>query len=174
MRPHRLLQKALSRRLEGVGAHVDEERYVPELYDTVWDSKKRCRVPRLAIMDIYIQFPGAPAPYMVDVSIRSAAAERQARAAVAAPGWAAAQGEKEKLGRYGQAVRPCVFEALGRAGCAARCLLADLVATAASCGLSSPHAAQSWQTTCERAVVWGTADNMLRSMGSQCPESWCV
>ena len=127
-------------------------------------------MPRLAIMDIHISFPGAPSPFLVDVSVRSAAADRQARTAT--PGWAAVQGEKEKLGRYGCAVRPCCFEALGRAGPAARILIADLVATAASCGLSSPHAAQSWQTMSERAVIWGTADNMLRSLGGQSPEHW--
>jgi hypothetical protein len=145
---------------------------VPELYDRVWDGKKKSMVPRLAIMDIHIQFPGAPAPFLVDVSIRSAAAERQAKAAE--PGWAAKQGEKEKRSRYGAAVRPCIFEGLGRAGTEARCLLADLVATAAACGLCSPHAVQSWQTVLERAVVWGVADNMLRSMGAQAPEKWCL
>ena len=171
MRPHRLLQKALSRRLIFSGAHVDEERHIPELYDQVWDRKQKKYVPRVALMDVVASFPGMPAPFLIDVSIRSAAAERVAAHAGIA-GMAAQRGEKEKWDRYGPAVRPCVFDSLGRPGFHARTYFRDLVSTAASCGLGSPHAQQGLQTALERAVVWGSADNMLRARGGQDVSAW--
>ena len=84
MRPHRLLQKALARRLQFSGAHVDEERHIPELYDMVWDKTLRKQVPRVALMDVVASFPGLPAPFLIDVSVRSPAAERVATATVIA------------------------------------------------------------------------------------------
>ena len=171
MRPHRLLQKALARRLQFSGAHVDEERHIPELYDTVWDKTLRKQVPRVALMDVVASFPGLPAPFLIDVSVRSPAAERVATATVIA-GKAAQKGEKEKWDRYGPMVRPMVFESLGRAGVHARTLIHNLVSTAASCGMGSPHASQTYQTTLERAVVWGAADNVLRARGGQGASAW--
>ena len=170
MRPHRMVQMALAKRLLDVSAHVDVERYIPELYDQVWHAKRQRWSQRLAIMDLHVSFAGAPSPYWIDVSVRSAAAERAVLRA--APGWAALQGEEEKCVRYKGGTRACVFEALGRPGCAARALLRDLVAIAAACKLCTPHAAQAWQTALERAAIWGCADNVLRSLGGQEAERW--
>jgi hypothetical protein len=162
MRPHRNLAATLAALIRRAGGTADIERYVPELYDHVGGADDR-RV-RLAIMDVVAHFPGALVQKWLDVSVRSAHAERYAKA-VATPGYAAGIGEKEKRERYGDRVEPIVFEVLGRLGPAGDAAVRALVSAAAAAGTCSPHAVGKWRAGLERAVLYSVADNLLRSIG---------
>ena len=109
-RAHKSLITTLRREIVKQGAYVDVERSCPELYkrrsDGSWNEAR---------LDLVIRYPGCLQSLMVDVAVYSPHALSRARSAVV-PGFAACAGKSGKLARYGQSVRPLVFESFGRLG----------------------------------------------------------
>ena len=129
------------------GGDVDVERCVPELVrqndDGTVEGAEMARI---------INWPANGARILVYVSARSAASARHQRLGASRKcGVAAAQGDKDKVARYGRAVWRCIVEARGRlsAGGEER----DRVATFAAMQLSADGRSQrpysaAWLRSC--------------------------
>ena len=118
-------------------------------------------------MDVVLGVPGVEALMLVDVSIRSAAADRYSKNKAGA---AAAAGEQEKTKRYGNAVMPLVFEAGGRLGYESQQTLTSIVSAAAAARLCSAYVVAQWRVRLERAVLFAAADAALRAAGAKTDE----
>ena len=114
-RPHRAVLCTLQRLIEQAGGHADDERHVPELYD--WDVPLGGTTPELrcAILDVVSWFPSVLQQHWIDVGVRCPHAD-QYHDSASRPGVAASAGEAEKAQRYGEAVRPLIYESYGRLG----------------------------------------------------------
>eukprot|EP00973_Karenia_brevis_P076975 10688968-Karenia_brevis.AAC.1 len=154
--------------LERLGCFVDTERAVPCLFRVDGNG-----VVTEAILDVVMSLPGGLLSSYFDVTIRCPHSVRNAhghRLAALKPSVAAADGELEKLTRYGSQVQPVSFETYGRLGRASLCQLRSLamkIAThfgrAGRWNGTSLYGAL--RTDLERCLCREIADTTLRSLG---------
>jgi len=78
-------------------------------------------------MDVVAYLPSGE-EFLLDASIHNPLAQRYCNAAFSQPGFAAVQGEQDKLHRYpttdGKSVIPCIVESFGRVGNRLLCVCA--------------------------------------------------
>ena len=163
MRPHRALAATLAAKLRAGGAEVDLERTVVEL--AKYDAEGRVTE---AILDLYVVFPGAVAPFYIDVTIRCPRAERYAQA-WRRPGAAATAAVKQKEARYGPRVITVAMESYGRIAVESVAGLEFLAARAGE-GMrdrwAAPRLLPAWKASLEHAVVFAIADIDLLCLGT--------
>ena len=164
-RTHKALIATLRREVLKQGAYADVERFCPELYkrrsDGSWNEAR---------LDLVIRYPGCLQSLMVDVAVYSPYAKSRDRCAVV-PGFAARAGENAKLARYGECVRPLVFESFGRLGAKSMDTLYELaawtVASSTSPGMMPCQSAlvRRWRTALETRLLFEKADLLVQSLG---------
>ena len=163
MRPHRALAATLAAKLRAGGAEVDLERTVVEL--AKYDAEGRVTE---AILDLYVVFPGAVAPFYIDVTIRCPRAERYAQA-WRRPGAAATAAVKQKEARYGPRVITVAMESYGRIAVESVAGLEFLAARAGE-GMrdrwAAPRLLPAWKASLEHAVAFAIADIDLLCLGT--------
>ena len=86
------------------------------------------------------------------------------------PGLFAKAGEKAKLARYGDTVRPLAFESHGRLGYASLSTLDDLatwaVASSHRSGFRESGLVRRWRLALETTLVFEKADLLVQSLGA--------
>ena len=121
-----------------------------------------------AILDVYVRAPAALTAAPVDFTIRCPHAQRYD---MSQPGRAAADGEIEKLERYGSEVCHLSFETYGRLGTASVALLQWLASQLAQCkggrGLSPHKVYARLRFELETVLLHEIADVTLLSLGHQ-------
>ena len=160
LRSHNALAAVLRHTLVRAGAFVDRERVVPELCAVREDGS---RVD--AILDLVVRWPGLGSETLVDVSIRSAHAERYT-AAASVPADAASDGEGSKRGRYGPAVDPLIVEACGRVGPGGLATLARLRYEAAVWGGRGGFDLRRLRLEVEASVLREESGTILLALGA--------
>ena len=130
MRAHAGVAATLARTLKPLGARVDVEAAVPELYEVDGESVSE------RFIDLVVQWPGSRR-YLIDVTIRSPFAASCALAATR-PGVAALGGDKDKLRHYGATVWSMAVEPSGRLSAGALQLLAQLHRESCEYGTPAP------------------------------------
>ena len=162
-RPHRMLAASMAGCLRKVGAEIDMERTVVELAHFAEDG-----AVSEAILDIWVQFPGHPAPVYLDVTIRCPQAQRYTTA-YKMPGAAASFAVKQKEIRYGPKVLTISLETYGRVASETGANLESLACTAGS-GIkdraTAPQLVSAWKQEITRAVVYAIADVDLLALGA--------
>ena len=168
LRPHRSLLVTLLRLLRKEGCFADEERAVPCLYRI--DENGRVTE---AILDVILSLPGGLASSYLDVTVRCPHSVRNsagARAASSRASVAAADGELEKLTRYGSSVQAVSFETYGRLGRKSEESLRAIAHMAASqvsraSRRSGTDLYSSWRLALERTLAKEIADITLLCLG---------
>ena len=160
-RTHKAIARTLGFCLKRAGAFVDYERVAPHLYN--WRPNGTCEE---AYMDLWCSWAGSLSNTKIDVTVRSAFADRykctHCKVAVAADAGAA-----DKQRRYGPEVWALNFETRGRLGADGLALLNHL-ASEASCwsvGVQR-RMARTWRAKLERALLHAQAEGLLLCMGS--------
>ena len=144
-RPHESVKMVCGGALRRAGAFIDYERVIPELADQVrrhasehgQSETGEAEKDRVARLDVVASWPGQTTAWWLDVSVRCPTAERYAAEKPAAAD-SSTKGEAEKALRYGQAVRPIVFESMGRLGFRSQRTLHEFASAAEQAG--SHHA----------------------------------
>ena len=168
LRPHRSLQVRYRELLAKAGCFADLERAVPCLYRIDSDN-----VVTEAILDVVVSLPGGLGSDYIDVTVRCPHSVRNAqgaRVAALQPSVAAADGELEKLTRYGSAVTPLSFETYGRLGVGSQQSLLTMAHRVASMSIHLGRRRGSdmyaeWRLELERVLVREIADITLLSLG---------
>ena len=159
--------------LERAGAEVDLERAIPALYRMDAGGKVT-----EAILDAVIIPPGCPSSTLVNVTIRCPHAQRTNSKASVTPSIAAAEGERDKLNRYGRSVLPLAFETYGRLGQKSLQTVSTLsnqvvAATVASRFHRGSDFIAALRLDLERSLLWCIADVTLLSIGHVCQLGPC-
>ncbi len=164
MRPHMAVAAVVKKTLCRAGAEADLERAVSSLYRT--DSRGRVLE---AILDVVVIPPGCLSYLPIDVTIRCPHSDRYSGSAnkVAV---AAADGEGEKLSRYGPTVMPISLETYGRMGpssIAGVRQLAGVLSTSAGFVnfRTGSDLLAALRGEIERTLLWNIADITLLSLG---------
>ena len=159
-RLHTAMLHTTAQLLKGAGAFVDIERPEPQLHVECEQTGKIIE----AVMDLHVAWPGSASPRLVDVSVRTAQAERY-RKASSCVAVAATEGEEDKLKRYNGRAMPLVFEAAGRVGPQSKCTLNSLVDDAVTAGFATPGILHYWRNKLNRTLTYMTADITLLALG---------
>ena len=167
MRPHRSLLETLLHLFVKSGCFADAERAVPSLYRISHEGEVT-----EAILDVVMSFPGGLMSFFFDVTVRCPHSVRNAqggRAAATRASVAAADGELEKLTRYGSQVSAVSFETYGRLGAVSQANLrhaADIAASRGGTrGRSGAELYAQWRLALERSLSAAIADVTLLSLG---------
>ena len=160
-RPHTNLIHTLSDALRNLGAHVDVERYCPELL-----RHKNNGEPQEAWLDVCAQFPGHVQLWRLDLTVRSSWADYGSMAS--RPGLAAASGVKAKKARYGVTVSAISLEPLGRMAPESIETLWQLAQQARDRRITQCAPSQAYRKLrlcLERALLWSVAERLICATG---------
>ena len=162
-RPHRNVLVSLADAVRDLGAHVDIERYCPELL-----SRHANGESREAWLDVCAHFPGHVQLWRLDVTVRSSWAQGQASTR---PGAAAAAGVSAKLKRYGESVTAIAMEPLGRIASQSSNALWEMARQARDKRITQLAPSQGYRKLrlcLERALLWSIAEKLIAVTGRVC------
>ena len=158
-RPHECVKHALGHKLRRAGAHIDVERFVPELYTPDHE----------AILDLSVSFPGSAEVHLLDITVRNPEAAGRAKADGSSSVEQRAKYDKGR--RYGPTVVPIIIGHRGRMPQSTREALAKLAAEARrwavpKLGQRPGVPLSALQLTIEAAALRAVADAHLLAVGA--------
>ena len=158
-RPHECVKHALGHKLRRAGAHVDVERFVPELFTP--DQE--------AILDLSVSFPGSAEVHLLDITVRNPEAAGRAKADGSSSVEQRAKYDKSR--RYGPSVVPVIIGHRGRMPTSTREALARLSAESRrwavpKLGQKPGVSLATLQIAIEAAAVRAVADAHLLAIGA--------